>query len=454
MKSAFLRFIFFGTLFFLSISYAYSCGIPVYRNSRLGFSVGKPTGWLIEIIKPGIVIVSKNQSGRVGAFIFPVRVRSNVSTARLFQSLTAVITRIYQSKNGTFHLYHRWIRGNSVGAVGVLTWDGTVYTVPIWMTRESGFATLKLYLAPKYQFNDESPILKQVIGCYHRETYLSESQLSAGREAYLKGENHARYSTQVHYPPLRPIRTPYYTAMIPENWRVKGETQNGFDLVSSDNMAGVSYAYYTGGFYSPIGTLEHLLSMVIPSYRVVKSGRVPSSPGWSAVYIEFKGIAQGTNLPVEGVIRGDFYQGYTTTITIVHSAYSLLSRWHEMFPFLIKIAGSIQPTQGNMSQQIGQMNQQFNSMESAITSNQNAINNDIMEPYNYRSRVTSESTQQWSDAILGQDQVKDPETGDVYDVPSSAWNSNGIGGQGSGFYRYLGNGQYRKLTLLHPGWGH
>jgi hypothetical protein len=235
--------------------------------------------------------------------------------------------------------------------------------------------------------------------------------------------------------PLRRHQGPAFAAALPEDWVVTGETQNGIDISSPGDDAGVSFAYVTNipGSSEPDAfrdfTLGSIPGLEGVEYEATQDlGTVVDSFGteWSQRATEFSASFEGRD--VRGVVSvavGNTQYGSSGGISSIRIAES--GKYDEFAGVIAAIQESILLTSSGGG----------SGGDVSLAPNR-PDDNPLTSSQEYRDEVNDQLSQDWQEATMGYENVESPTTGDQYQVPLN--NYDPAGPDGPGYYRELPGG--------------
>ncbi len=397
---------------------------PVYRDPYAGFSIARPAGWKLDY-QDGTIVLTRDVAGLVGVMVFPAKLQSDMSAEAFVTAFAAAIGNVIREAGGTFELTQRAARGSTARALALATVDGVPLKAPLWVEKEPGFVTLRLYFAPATRFAREEPVLKTVARSFRRNTLVGDGRVGAPTR-----KQRAEPSV-----PMRLHQGRWFRTLLPAGWKIAAETDRGIDVMAPDGSASVSFAYATSGTGggTATGVIQAFLPQVAPGARVLKTQALPPvAAGWDTAAVEYEATVQGRR--VHGVMTAT--SGMTGFMSGVRVADT--RSWAAKKLLLGRIQESMQITSTDGPSSQGVMLPRNNPLDSSS----------IMSSWEYKNRVQDRASQQWSNATLGVDQVQSPTTGQQWTVPQNAW--WGTGPYGAGYYRGLPNGQVEKMTIMNP----
>lgn len=413
---------------------AHHCTLPQHHDEYAGFSIGQPAGWLVGT-GTGTIMVEKDQKGLTGALVYPARVRkADVPADRFADYFAGGLGRSIAQRGGTFQLANKVTDGHIARADATATVGGVKLRGPLEVVSQPGFVTLSLYWAPEETFAAEEPTLKQVVGCFHRETVVTARHpppppsTASGQH----GGSSLPLAPAVAEPSapsagLEPFQTKFFVGKMPHGWKVKDEGPNGIDLVSPDQSAGFGYGWVQGSRAVPSQAVRQAVAQYYPDARVVWQGPLRGpGPGWVGYGVEF-----------ESDRAHGYWQGFRNSSIYVGTNVAVAkARWVAEKKLLSEAANSVTMNQTAVNTVNAQIRAQMALIpkpsppaHAASASTSSSGISDWQHDQDVKDRIA----QNWSDAILDQERAVSPTTGEEYIVPTSAWNPSGP--QGAGYYR-------------------
>jgi len=380
--------------------------------------------------------------------VYPARVRKQeVPADRFADYFASSLGRSIAQRGGTFQLANKVSDGHIARADATATVAGVKLRGPLEVTSQPGFVTLTLYWAPEDSFAAEEPTLKQVVGCFHRETVVvakhpppmpSTAQPGKGGSTAPPATSAASTMTAG----LNPFQTKFFVGVMPEGWKVKDENANGIDIVAPDQSAGVGYGWVQGSRTVPSYAVKQAVARYYPDAHVVWQGplRGPAQ-GWVGYGIEF-----------ESATAHGYWQSYrNASIEVGTNVVVAKARWESDKKMLSDVAHSITMNQlavNTVNAQIRQQMALIPKPSPPATSTSSSSSSSGMSDWQHDQDVKDKIAQGWSDAILDQERAVSPTTGEEYIVPTSAWNATGP--QGAGYYRAVPGGSPELLETPPP----
>ncbi|MBI4371853.1 MAG: hypothetical protein HY552_06115 [Elusimicrobia bacterium] len=397
-----------------------ACPLPVLRDRGIGFSVGRPEGWRLDVAA-GALTLSPDASGLTSAIVAPVRLPPGGDAASALSGAAQRLSRSVAEAGGRLDA--------KPAGPGRLALAGRYKEEDIrgeLRTRRAG-ASLVVFggWAPAKDWERRKGTILDVGLCYEPApgALLSPQRRTGGD-------------------PMGGSTT--FDFRLPEGWRVAGVTSRGLDLDAGD--AGVSFAYMTNAPGAPTAGqwLDQAAAMAgysginVLAETPLPSARDPMGLRWDMLARECEWTFQGRRL--RGVLTGAV-AGMSMGFYAVHSAmlsvrWAQARRWEEYSGLTavvqesIRIAGA-QPGRGLM-----------------LPKNNPADTSAIMGAWENRQRAEDRASARHSEAILGYDEVRSPATGESYQAPLNAWDP--AGPDGPGYYRPLPGGGQEKLEPVNP----
>lgn len=412
------------------------CNLPQKEIKESAFTIGVPDGWLYEL-NNGTVSIMKDKSNLEGAFLYTAKLTKKDMTAKEFLTASSsFFTKSVAEDGGTFKVVD--IKETASGAEGTI--EASMSNTPIagaYRVQKAGdFITLLAYYSPKEDMNASKNNLEQVVGCFSRTTVLTQDVLTA-----VKAQEDTAKATPSGF---SKYAGKYFSLSLPEGYKVTGESDSGIDISRNDMSAGFSYAYVTGakGPY----TSESWTSYALPKFAQIQNlslgaGKsVPSKIADMTVQeFAFTGVLSGsTNVKgkvTTGVINTKDNGMGSSTSAFWAIQIAKPDVWESVTSILQTIQDSITITDiGDTRRKT--MLPPNRPMASASSSSSPTSSSS-------GSSVSDEASGNWADAMHGYQTMKNPATGDTFDVPLNSWNETGPDGPGQ--YITTSNGDMQKL---------
>ncbi|HEY8039875.1 MAG TPA: hypothetical protein VIF15_08790 [Polyangiaceae bacterium] len=420
------------------------CTIPTHQDEYSGFTIGYPSGWVLDY-STDTIIVAKDEKEMTGALVFPARLRrSDVPAERLATLFARGLGRSIARKGGTSQLTEQKTTGKIATAVILANVDGVDLKGPLQVVERPGFVTLKLYWAPKDDFEKEEPTLKQVLTCYQRKMLIT-GKLPAKPPAsrvtklgYAAKPSGAVASAPVQ--PLRPYRGRYFSMSIPAGWKIQDENEHGIDVVSADGSEGAGFGFWINPVEPAGVTLQKNLAQYYPKARVLQSGMVPSPAGWSTAVAEFEGpgthgisrvsVSQGTGLTMGWSAAPQKWEGAKATLAAMIASVQILP-------------SAIAKVQADVRAQLASYPHPAPAADLPGAGSSGGAMSSWDQPESGESRQDRD----FDDYIRGQERVTNA-AGEEIVAPTSMWNDTGP--QGAGYYQATPGGGVELLTPEAP----
>ena len=407
------------------------CPLPKKDYPEYAFSIGVPKGWIAEVDN-GTIQIMEDETNTTAAFLYTAKLDKDLSPTEFLNSFADVFRTVIEGSGGSFSLAK--ISGDQTKATA-----GTIATVEegqlagqFLVEKESGFVTLKVYWAPKAKLTQKEAALKEVTGCFARTIVLDEQLLAKA------GSNNKKQN-----PTLTAYKGQYFKVLLPEGWKVTGETDSGIDTSNADGSAGYSYAYVTGtpsAIKPATWASQQLQATGISQAKLYNTKSLPAQiQGQEIKEFDFSGVfksKQVTGKTTVGVYNTPNYGfgSYGSAFMGIQIAENSL--WEEVKSLTVQMQNSLEIIDIGSRKNIQlPPNRPIESVggDALISSGQ------------YRDAVNDKASQNWQEAMSGYEQVASPSTGTTYDAPLNSWNATGP--DGAGYYRELpGGGGLEKLT--------
>lgn len=389
------------------------CALPIYTDTYLGFTIGRPASWRISYID-GVVHLAPDASGREEALVYPVRLAAGTTADRFVGEYAAALNAALAPTGGSLKLSGSQLTGNIGGAA--ISGELRTRTLGPDLVVYGGWGPSERWISAR-------PTILAIGECYTRiQPKLMQRQSRTSSDANVGSTT--------------------FTFSLPDGWQLSSLTPRGLDL-SPDGVTLVSFAYITG-FLSAV-TPESLADQLFAgagyvSLRVLKTealGTVTDPLGyrWTAKGFEFEAMFKGQ--AVHGVLTaatGVFSAGGLATS---NGLASLRQAPTDQWELLAAITAAVQESILIADAKPGQ---------GVILPRNNPLDSSsILSSYAYKSAVDSRLSQQRQETIMGFANARSPTTGATYQVPYNAYNP--AGAQGAGYYRALPGGG---TELLQP----
>jgi hypothetical protein len=226
------------------------------------------------------------------------------------------------------------------------------------------------------------------------------------------GGNVAPAMPAVVRPTLRVQQGQYFKWSMPEGWR-SNETTNGVDIASPDGRAGATSCLLvnTPGTTTPRGFVEGFLPRCgATNLHFINSKDLPDqmyagSP-MKTQQMELTYDVNGT--PYHSLMTCAVATGWNNYTAFLQGAGSVPDDWDKVKTWLPAVAESVAIT-----------NPQQVAMQDKIILPKNRPLDDtsIMAAYQTRAASQDRLSQKWEETTLGYERMKDPSTGQMYDMP-------------------------------------
>ena len=420
------------------------CTIPIHEDEYYGFQVGRPHGWQLDY-STGTLIVSPDARQLVGALIFPARLhRTDLSADQLASEFSARLGALVRRNGGSLELTDKVSDGRVARATAVATLAGVPVRGSLQVIETNGFATIKLYWAPAAELAADEPTLRQVVGCFKRETLVTRRRpiAPAGgpvtRVGVTAPADGAGTSAEGPVQPLQAYRGRYVAMRWPAGWSVTNETDHGVDLLAQNHSAALSWTWLSGTpLRADVAAMRALQRY--PTAHVTSQAWEPAPHGWQVAVVEFAGPVN--SIAIHGYSRVAVGNGVTLDqLWVVNDRL-----WTQLRPTLAAMASSVQIQPAAIAQVRGEIRQQLASYPpirpSTAGSTTTAASSGVMGKWANDDR----KSQEIGDTMLQQDRARSPTTGEDYVVPTSAWSETGP--QGPGYYRAVPGGGTERLDV-------
>lgn len=226
-------------------------------------------------------------------------------------------------------------------------------------------------------------------------------------------------STQVTAATLTARQGQYFRVKVPRQWQLT-ENANALEVTAPDNVTGNVYTILLGGFgyVSPRQYLNRQLRQgPYRNVRVEALRDLPNQPGpagipWRLIEAQLTFIYR--NVPVRAHVICAVAQGPNQYSAILRAYQAPIRIWRKAVPLLATVDRSITITNGGG---IGGNFRQY--LPKGIS------DDDMYGGYNrgYEQRQAPHDrlSQARREATMGQDRMKDPVTGEFYDMPLNAY---------------------------------
>ena len=386
---------------------AATCALPLVHDHYVGFHVGVPSGWTLSTFN-GAIAVSRDTGSSETALLYPALLTAGLTPARFMAAAEKTIGQIAAAAGTT--LAFRPLRpagplpraavGGQHVATGVRGQAGIVL-----VRTQTALATQQIvfyaFWTPSARYAADGPILSRIAPCYAPEP----------------GMLFRIYQDQV------------FAFSLPLDWQVANEGQDSLDLVGAANQAWASYLLTllppSAGVTGPRSLLLYVFARAhIQIGRILSSSDGPqqSEPNGSVQQqqiVEFTGTYLGH--AVHGLVAVLSDVGTADTTGVLRLGMATVGAWNGVNSGLIRLMSSIQhndaqdqATWAHLIQHIEQNDQQV---------------------------------QQFDDVIRNVQDVRDPETGTVYEAPYDAYDPTGP--QGPGYYLNKGKALVKLTPVNH-----
>jgi hypothetical protein len=424
-----------------------TCAMSTHQDEYAGFAIGYPKGWLLDYSTETIV-VSKNEKQMVGALVFPARLRrDDVPAERLAMLFAEGLGRSIARKGGSTELTDQKTSGKVATATILATIDGVELKGPLQVVEQPGFVTLKLYWAPKSDFDKEESTLKQVLTCYQRKTLITAKHASPPPEGRVTKVGYPAAKATAPVQALQPHRGKFMNISMPAGWVIKDENDHGIDVMTPDKGTGVGFGWFmkphqpnpmamvkqhVAGYQGTLRRLEYV--------RAAQRGWIVAEGEWEAKGTGTHGIERVAEGP-RGIAMSWTWMGPTAT-------------WKTLVPTLEAIAASAQITPTAMANVQAEARAALAAVPrftpsyttASADSSSGGGSDDLMSGWQDREDRKDRANQDFDDYIRGNERVTNS-AGDTLIAPTSAWNSTGP--QGAGYYEATPNGP-ELLTPVPP----
>lgn len=214
----------------------------------------------------------------------------------------------------------------------------------------------------------------------------------------------------------------YFRISAPPDWQVT-ENANAIEVTSAGGRIGYSFALLLGGFGQM--TPQYFLSSMLnngpyQNPQIVGMRQLPDEPGpmgmpWQVIEADLQYGYLGT--PVKAYALCAVIQGMGQYSAVIRAYQAPLSEWDHLRPLLAAIDRSVLIT--NPHQIAGR---------DKIQLPRGTSHDEIYGDYNarYHQRQTESDarmSQQRHEAMMGYERMKDPNTGQLYDMPTSHYDA-------------------------------
>lgn len=410
-----------------------ACSLPKVEVKESAFTIGVPKNWLYEL-NNGTISIMKDKSNTEGAFLYTAILKKDISVADFLTTSAGFFTKSVATEGGTFKVIDVKSEKDKASGTIVASLNNIDITGSYSVAKEGNFVTLRAYYAPVSDIDQSRKNLEETVGCFTRTTVLNDSDIAA-----VKAKQEKTGTTSG----LSKYTGKYFSTLLPSDFKVTGETDSGLDMSRNDMAAGFSYAYVTGakGPYTPKSWGEYAL----PKYANIQSlslgdGSTVKSdiPDMTVQAFDFTGLLAGST-DVKGKVTVGVIN--TTDLGLGSSASAFWAIQIAKPSVWSSVAEELQQIQDSLTIiDIGDTRRKTmlppnRPMESSTSGSSITSNGES---------VSSESSQNWADAMRGYTETESPSTGDKFDVSLNSWNTGGP--DGPGYYRDLPSGDLEKLT--------
>ncbi len=358
-----------------------------------GFSIGVPDGWHVFTID-GSVVVSRDATGTEESVVHPGLITAGVTPAALFgRLLDQLQTQVVAAGGQMTHVITS--TGNQTPAAtlklssGSTSMDGRAHLAVLSQktAHASSVGALVAAWAPSDRFAAESPTLAAI-----GDTYIPQ-------RATL----------------YQVVRDAAFTYPIPAGWTVGSESQDsiviqlgdtasaGFLLAATSDPSVTSARGLLTAFMNLAGIHidQELTTVRLPDQQTA-TGAVES-----VLYVEFTG-RKSDNSAIHGLVYvlcdAGNVAGTNLATGVVRLGQSKAAQWNALNGAVIHMMGAIQHDLTLDIKQWEHLEQQWQSFD--------------------------KQEQAFDAMIRGVDIATDPQTGQTYEAPYSAWDPNGPDGPG------------------------
>ncbi|HSV14896.1 MAG TPA: hypothetical protein VLI90_11590 [Tepidisphaeraceae bacterium] len=219
-------------------------------------------------------------------------------------------------------------------------------------------------------------------------------------------------------PTLRVQQGQYFRWSQPEGWR-SNETTNGVDVISPDGRAGATSCLLvnTPGTTNPQGFVQGFLprcgakNIQITAVRDLPDQMYAGAP-MKTQQMELTYDVNGT--AYHGLMTCAVVTGFNNYTAFLQGAASVPEDWDKVKTWLPAIAENVSIT-----------NPQQVAMQDKIILPKNRPLDDtsVMSAYQTRAASQDRMSQKWEETALGYERMKDPGTGQMYDMPFEAFDA-------------------------------
>jgi hypothetical protein len=218
----------------------------------------------------------------------------------------------------------------------------------------------------------------------------------------------------------------YFRISVPPGWKVN-ETSSAVEVGAPDGRTGYSFALLMGGFgqMSPQTFLNMLLNNgTYQNPKILRIQQLPSQPGpmgipWQVIEADLQYVYLGT--PVNAYAVCAVIQGAGQYSAVVRAYQAPQPRWDKIRSLLAAIDTSLLIT--NPYQVAG-----LDKVQLPRGTSHDEIYGDYNARYHQRHRESdARLSQQRHQATMEYERMKDPRTGQLYDMPMSEYDAT-VGG--------------------------
>lgn len=366
-----------------------------YTDDFMGFSIGKPGGWIVSV-DSGSIVVKKDKEGLTCAVIYPLVLKENLSSKELLLKFIGILEETVSAGGGKITPGEVESSVSSSHASFKAYYGGTDLRGEVFTNIEGMRGICRIFWSPKTSFESDRDTLYSIINSF-----------------------------EVH--PAKPLivhRGSVFSVSIPEGWYIN-ETQSGVDVISPEyGFAMVSSALLIGQFgrQTPSQLIDWVVSVSGSgknNFTFIKEENYPPIPdpsgmaNWNLTAKEF--IAYKDGIRIRGVITAGTVNFYGQFNAVVSIRQAPEDKWEYYGPLLEVIEKSCAVTNPSM---LGGRSSVM------LPANHPADSSSIMSSWEYKNRVQSEASSAWQESMGGYERMRSPSTGTCYDMPLNAYDAS------------------------------
>ena len=414
---------------------AAACTIQTHHDEYYGFSVGHPEGWLIDY-STGSIVIAKDRYAFVGAMIFPVRIkRKGVTADQVATMFARGLGKKIVQRGGTFEMSDKHTDGKIARAMIKANVSGVALKGPLEVVQKPGFVTLKLYWAPEEVFDADEATLKQVVGCFKRDTLVTAKKPVAPAGGPVTKVGVAPDPLAASGPPpqaLTPHLGRYVHMSMPAGWKITDEGDHGIDVIAGDGKISGGFAFVLNPIGNAATYVRQSIHASFPGAHIVHASFVPAPRGWQVYEAEFDGTTKGN--PIHGFQRVAMSRG----ILLTWNFQMVPDQWAPMKSTVVAMLATAQIQPAAIAQVQAKVRAQLASYPKVAPSPTPSTSSSSAPMGSWQEGNGDEPRDKVDDFIRSQDRAVSPTTGEQYVCPYNMWQSDGP--QGAGYYRPLPSG--------------